>query len=125
MKEPDNPARTLTFQELTDLRRRTELISKFLHEQLSMHLETLRPILSPERVFGKYAGSRTDSPSAERAFAQIQQSYRSFTTRPFDLPTDFDPHWLTLVGTKLSLYPWDYEYELPADGQIRIITMSS
>ena len=125
MKEPDNPARTLTFQELTDLRRRTEVISKFLHDQLSAHLETLRPILSPERVFGKYAGPRGDSPLAERSFAQIQQNYRPFTARPFDLPTDFDPHWLTLVGSKLTLYPWEYTHDVGRDRETRRITMSS
>jgi hypothetical protein len=74
MTAPDKPTRRLDFQELTELRRRTEAVSRFLHDQLLGHLETLRPILSPERVFGKYVGSRADSPSAERALAQLQQS---------------------------------------------------
>jgi hypothetical protein len=125
MNRPDKPTKRLTFQELTELRRKTEVISKFLQDQLSTHLETLRPILSPERVFGKYLGSKGDSPLADRAFAQLQQHYRPFSTRPFDLPSEFDPHWLTLVGQRVTLYPWEYTHEAKTDRETRTITMTS
>jgi hypothetical protein len=125
MTEPNSQARPLTFAELGDLRRKTEIISKFLQEQLQGHLDTLRPVLAPERVFGRYVGGRSDSALSERAFTQLQQNYRAFTSRPFDLPTQFDEHWLSLVGNRVTLYPWEYAYEARDDRGPRTITMSA
>lgn len=125
MAGTDDSTRSLTFQELTELRRRTEVISKFLQDQLMAHLETLRPILSPERVFGRYAAGKVDSALGERALAQIQQSYRPFSARPFDVPSEFDAHWLTLVGSRIALYPWEYPYEVKTDRESRAVSMSS
>jgi hypothetical protein len=125
MTPSDKPAGRLDFQGLTELRRKTEAVSRFLHDQLLGHLDTLRPILSPERVFGKYAGTRGDSPMAERALAQLQQGYKAFVARPFDLPADFDQHWLTLVGTRVTLFPWEYTHEVTTERDRRTISMSS
>jgi hypothetical protein len=125
MDGSDNAPRSLTFQELPELRRKTEAISKFLQDQLSAHLETLRPILSPERVFGKYAGAKTDVPQADRALAQLQHGYRPFSAPPFNLPSDFDQYWLTLVGNRVALYPWEYSHEARTERESRSVTMSS
>jgi hypothetical protein len=125
MTSPEDTARTLTFEQLTDLRHKTETVSKFLQEQLLSHLETLRPVLALDRVFGRYMGGRGDSPLSERAFAQLQQNYRPFTARPYDLPTQFDEHWLSLVGTRVTLYPWEYSHETRSDRETKTITMSS
>ncbi len=107
----------MTLQELPEIRRKTEAIAKLLHEQLKQHLETLRPIFSPERIFGRHVGGKTDVPGAERALADLQQAYREFSAKPFDLPVDFDPLWLTLVGSKLELHPWDYNHEAKAGAE--------
>jgi len=125
MAEPGKRAKALTFQELTELRRKTEAVSKFLQEQLAAHLETLRPVLSPERVFSKFLGTKGDHTLSDRAFAQLQQNYRPFSTRPFDVPSDFDPHWLTLVGNRLALYPWEYTHEARTEQETKQITMAS
>ena len=74
----DQTARTLTLEQLTDLRHKTEIVSKFLQEQLQAHLETLRPVLALDRVFGRYAGGRTDTPMADRVFAELQQVALNF-----------------------------------------------
>jgi hypothetical protein len=116
---------TLTFQQLSELRRRTEIVSKFLQEQLAAYLETLRPILAPDRVLGKYLGARGDTSLSERAFMQLQQAYKPFTTRPFELPAELDPHWLTLVGSRITLYPWEYAHEARTDRETRTIAMTS
>ena len=42
MAGPDKRAKPLTFQELTELRRKTEIVSKFLQEQLAAHLVAVR-----------------------------------------------------------------------------------
>jgi hypothetical protein len=131
--EPDmtgggNSEKTLTFQALPDLRRKTEIVSKFLQDQLLAHLETLGPILSPERLLGKYvgsAGSKGDAALWDRRVHQLQLSYRSFTARPFDLPSEFDPYWLTLIGNHLTLYPWEYVFEARAGAESKSIAMTS
>ena len=128
MDGSDTTPRALTFQELPELRRKTEAISKFLQDQLSAHLETLRPILSPERLFGKYvgaAGAKVEVPLADRALAQLQQAYRPFSAPPFNLPSDFDQYWLTLVGSRVALHPWEYSHQAQAERESRSITMSS
>jgi len=125
MAGPDKRAKPLTFQELTELRRKTEAVSKFLQEQLAAHLETLRPVLSPERVFSKFLGTKGDQTLADRAFAQLQQNYRPFSGRPFDVPSEFDPQWLTLVGNRLALYPWEYAHDAKTDRETKTITMAS
>jgi hypothetical protein len=125
MSGPDDRAKPLTFQELTELRRKTEAVSKFLQEQLASHLETLRPVLAPERVFSKFLGTKGDHALSERVFAQLQQNYRPFSSRPFDVPSEFDPHWLTLVGNRLALHPWEYAHEIKTDREIKTVTMAS
>ena len=119
MTEEQNKA--LTLQELPELRRKTDAVSRFLKEQIAGHLETLRPVLTPERVFGKYAGGKSDVPGAERTLTELQQSYKPFTRKPYDLPEGFDASWLGLTGNALDLHPWEYTYQL----QGKSITMTS
>src|SRR5262245_41341575 len=125
MSVPDKQAKPLTFQELTERRRKTEAVSKFLQEQLAAHLETLRPVFSPERVFSKFLGTKGDHALSDRAFAHLQQSYRPLTGKPFDIPSEFDPQWLTLVGNRLALHPWEYAHEIKTDRETRTITIAS
>lgn len=117
----DSPTSSLTLSELPELRRKTEAVSQFLQQQLRAHLETLRPLFAPERVFGKYAGGKTDVPGTERALVELQQKYKPFANKPWDLPSDFETSWLTLVGSALELYPWEYVHAV----QGKPITMSS
>jgi len=115
----------VTLQELPEIRRKTESIAKLLHEQLKQHLDTIRLLLGPERVFGKHAGGRSEVPGAERALNELQQAYKEFSGKPFDLPVEFDPHWLTLVGNRLDLHPWDYSHDAKAGTESKSITMTS
>jgi hypothetical protein len=112
---------SLTLPELPELRRKTEAVSQFLRQQITTHLETLRPLLAPERVFGKSAGGKIDVPGAERALTELQQSYRPFSRKPYDLPETLDTNWLSLVGNALELHPWEYVHQV----QGKDITMSS
>ena len=125
MSGPEKPTRPLTFQELPELRRKTEVVSKFLQDQVLKHLETLRPILSPERLFGPHAGSKGDVALADRALAQLQQNYKPFSAPPFNLPSELDPYWLTLVGSRVALYPWEYTYQAGSDRENKAISMTS
>jgi hypothetical protein len=117
----DDTSKPLALEDLPELRRKTEAVSGFLREQIAAHLETLRPLFAPERAFGKYAGGKVDVPGVERTFADLQQSYKAFTHRPYDLPETLDPNWLTLVGNAPELHPWQYAHQV----QGKPITMSS
>src|SRR5947209_3069498 len=104
----DDSTKTLTLAELPELRRKTESVSRFLKEQITAHLETLRPLFAPERILGKYAGGKVEVTGVERTFNELQQSYKGFTHKPYDLPETLDANWLTLVGNTLELHSWDY-----------------
>ena len=111
----------LTLQELPELRRKTEAVSQFLRQQIVQHFETLRPLIAPERIFGKLAGGKIDVSGDEAALAELQRNYRRFTSKPYDLPADFNHTWLTLIGNSLELHPWEYLH--PIEG--KVISMSS
>jgi hypothetical protein len=117
----DDSSTPLTLAELPELRRKTESVSRFLRDQIAAHLETLRPLFAPERILGKYAGGKVEVPGVERTFAELQQNYKAFTRKPYDLPETFDTNWLSLVGSALDLHQWDYVHPI----QGKPITMSS
>ena len=125
MSGSETPTKPLTFERLPELRARTETVSAMLRDQLSAHLETVRPILSPERILGRTSAAKADTTLADRCLSQLQQSYRQFAARPFDLPSELDPYWLSLVGTRVALYPWEYTYQAGAEREARTITMTS
>ena len=110
----------LTFQQLPELRRKTEAVAHFLKEQISGHLDTLRPLFSPERIFGRYAGGKVEVSGADVALAELRQKYAPYSRRPFDLPESLEEHWLSLVGTALELHPWEYAH--PVEGKPVIIS---
>jgi hypothetical protein len=98
----------IDLQELPELRRKTEAVAGILRDQLSGHLETLRLLFAPERIFGKYAGGKADVSGNARSLAELQQRYTPFESRPFGLTSNFDPNWLTLIGTGVAAQPWEY-----------------
>ena len=79
----------LTLQELPELRRKTEAISQLLRHQIVGHFETLRPLLAPERIFGKLAGGKTEVPGSDLALEELQQNYRQFTQQTVRSPGRF------------------------------------
>jgi len=111
----------LTLAELPELRAKTEAVSQFLQSQIAAHLDTLRPLFAPDRMFGKLGGGRTEVPGADRALAELEQRYKPFTSRPYDLPSALDTSWLALVGSSLDLHPWEYAHDV----QGKTITISS
>jgi hypothetical protein len=119
MSEPVGTA--IGLQELPELRRKTEAVAKVLQEQLSGHLETVRLLFAPERIFGKYAGGKADVTGDARSLAELQQRYKPFENRPFGLTSNFDVHWLTLIGTGVVAQPWEYVISLQGSP----ITMTS
>jgi hypothetical protein len=129
LAEQPNDERTeskpMTFSEVIEVRRKTEAVSKYLHERLTGYIETLRPLFVPDRYIGKLAGGKFDVQGSDRALAEIQQKYREFTAKPFDLSLEFDPHWLSLVGSRLDLQRWAYTHHIQTDGETKAVTITS
>ena len=90
MEDPGNTGKALTFEQLAALREQTEAISQFLHHQLTVHLEALRPLLAPRRLLGKYIGAKETVVGAEKALAQLQERFKQVCGKPFALPSELD-----------------------------------
>lgn len=109
-------APAIALQDLPGLRSKTERISEALRQQLAGHLETLRPIYAPERVFGKLTGGKVEVALAERALGDLKAKYKTLQGGSLPLPSEFDLHWLTLTGSALELIPWEYTHEIAGKG---------
>lgn len=114
---------SLSIEELSDLREKTEAIAELLRTQLGGHLETVRPILAPSRLLGKHvrAGQRSEAQGADTALNELKQIYAAVAPRPFGLPKELTEDPISIEG-KLELYPWEYTHALE-DG--KEITMTS
>ena len=105
-------SREVSLQDLPGLRLKTERVSQALSQQLTAHLETLKPLYSPERIFGKLAGGKVEVATADRAMTELKEKYQPFTAKPLLLPSEFDLNWLTLTGSSLELLPWEYVHDV-------------
>src|SRR5262245_39142033 len=125
MDETPSAEKTLTFEQLADLRDKTEAISQFLQKQLRSHLETLRPLLAPRRLLGKYTGVKEDIVGAERAFAQLQEQFKGVCSKPFALPPELDDGPLSHIDNRVDLYPWEYSYQAKSEREVKPVIISS
>ena len=125
MEEQGGTEKKLTFEQLADLREKTEAISQFLQKQLKAYLETLRPLLAPRRMLGKYTGVKEDVVGAERAFAQLQEQYKGVCARPFALPPELDPDPLSNIDNRLDLQPWEYTHQAKGERESKLLTITS
>lgn len=94
------------------MRSKTERVSEALRQQLSVHLETLRPMYAPDRIFGKLTGGKLDVITSDRAFAEVKEKIAAFTGKPYDLSSGFEAQWLSLTSPTLELFPWEYTHEI-------------
>lgn len=102
----------VTLQDLPGLRAKTERVSEALRHQLSVHLETLRPMYAPDRIFGKLTGGKIDVLTSDRALAEVREKIAAFTGNPYNLSSGFEAQWLSLTGPTLELYPWEYAHDV-------------
>lgn len=115
----------MNLQELSELRRKTEAISHSMSERLEHYLETLKPLFTPERLFGRAAGTKTDLRGADQMLTLLREKYREVSGLPFGLPEQFDPQWLSLVGSQVQLQPWEYRHEAKSDKETKTIIITS
>lgn len=114
---------TLSSEQLSDLRAKTEAVSELLRAQLSAHLETIRPILGAQHLLGRHvrAGQRSEAYGADEAFRDLKAQYAQIGQRPFGLSKELKEDPISIEG-KLDLYPWEYTHTLEDGKQI---TMTS
>lgn len=118
---------TLTIEQVVELRGRTERIAQLLHDQLRAHLETLRPLLAPRRVFGTHVPSSVseDITGADQALARLREMYAQVCERPFSLRPELGERPLDLLENRLELYPWQYTYQARSERETKKVTITS
>ena len=115
----------LTFEQLVELRAKTEVISQFLSKRLKAHMETLRLLFAPRRLLGKYVGVKEDVVGADKAFVQLQELYRGVCGKPFALSAELDDGPLKLLDNRLELYPWEYTHQAKSERETKAVTITS
>ena len=118
----------LRLDQVAKLREQTENVSQFLSARLKGHLETLRPLLAPARVFGKHvrAPAREDVPGSEIALQKLCEQYNAICARPFSLPSNLADNAVADLDGRIELYAWEYSHETrDANNEVKTITISS
>ncbi len=125
MSESDNTTKTLTSEQLVDLRKKTQTVAQLLHSQVQSHIETLRPLFSPRRMFGKYVGGKEEVAGADKALAQLRSAFQAVCGKPFSLPPELDQDVLSDIDGRLELAPWEYTHEAKSQNETRVLTITS
>jgi hypothetical protein len=125
MEESGSKAGTLTFEQLAELRQRTEGIAGFLKTRLQSHLETMRPLFAPRRLLGKYADRKEDLAGSEKAVAELREKFKEVCGDPFALTPDIDEEILARIDNRPELYAWEYTHEAKGEGEPRRLTITS
>jgi hypothetical protein len=125
MEESSGVTKTITFEQLIDLREHTEKLAQFLHKELKTYLETLRPLFAPRRFLGKYAEANATVTGADKVFTQLQEQYARVCGKPFSLLPELDAEALSDVENRLELFSLEYTYEATSERETKTIIMTS
>ena len=114
--------KSLSLDELLDLRPKTDAVADYLHSRLAQHLATIAPLLDPSRVLGKSmgAGRIVWMDKTLQEFKALHEEHG----RPFRMSANFDPESLTDVG-RVELHPREYLHEVKAGGEAKVMRMTS
>ncbi len=101
--------KSLDDQEFLKLRRATEKISDILSKRIKSHLDVLKPLFVPKRLFGSYvkSASMDDVPGSDKAFAKLQERYGALSGEPFNLPRKLQTP-LPAISNQLEVTPFQY-----------------
>ncbi len=102
--------RSLTIEDLSQLREKTESVAQFFEGQLRRYLDTLRPLFAPRRLLGRHVGAKDDVPGSDRALAQVQEKYREVCRQPFGLPPELPEDFLGHLDNRPEIYPLEYTH---------------
>ena len=103
----------------------TERISGFLNKRLRGHLSALSPLLTPARMLGKHVGAREQGPRADEVFAELSEKFQPCCGSPFNLKPDLDQESMSSIGSKIQVYPYEYNYEAQGSKSAKAVSMAS
>jgi hypothetical protein len=115
--------RTYTFDEISELRPKTNEVTRYLQTLLTQHVETLRPLLDPACILGKAGGSGRIS-WMDKSLGEYRTLYEKLS-RPFRFPSEFDLDMVNDAGDRLEVHPWEYQYEARSGQEAKRITLTS
>ncbi|MBI1358634.1 MAG: hypothetical protein GC160_30235 [Acidobacteria bacterium] len=101
---------SMTFDELFELRERTEVISQFLEKELTETLATLWPLLAAKRVFGQYISPRETVKAADEAFSELETRFNEVRSTPYGLMSEMAKQDVASAAGGMVLSPWQYPY---------------
>jgi hypothetical protein len=119
MTAPETPVRPVSLDDLARLRQQTEAASELLRSRLAGHLETIRPILGPERLLGRHVVSprEHDARNADAAFEAVNEEVASLRGKPFALPRDNGGDKITL-DARIQLHPFETLAKIGGDKEV-------
>jgi hypothetical protein len=117
----------MDIQQLLDLRKITQAISRRFEDDLKAHLATLAPLFSPLSLFGEYVrgGSKTPGLQSEKAYRELNARFKALTEqKPFVLNASLTAP-LGLFAATPVLTPLEYAYTAHAGDVSHQIRVSS
>ena len=110
----------VSLDQLPTLREHTDRVSQILRRKLDDYLETVRPLLAPQRVLGKHLSGTggAGTPGAERAFKKLQERYAT-VAEGYGLSRELREGALELERN-LQLHPWSYAHRLASGVAVAI-----
>ncbi|MEJ2455386.1 MAG: hypothetical protein P8103_14690 [Candidatus Thiodiazotropha sp.] len=102
----------MDIQQLLDLRKITQAVSRKFEDELKTHLATLAPLFSPLALLGEYArgGSKTAGLQSERSYRELCTRFKTLTEqKPFLLNASLKAP-LDLFAATPVLIPVEYDY---------------
>ncbi len=119
-------APALTIEQLASLRDKTDAASKLLDGQLKSYLSTLKPILAPRRVLGRYVSPREDVNISDRMLDQIKAQYAEIVGRPpYGMPLEVSEQTLMQLDNSPIVYSIEYAHTASHAGNKKMLTITS
>ena len=111
MNREEIPRKDLDDREFMQLRQITEKVVGALEKRLKGHLNILRPLFIPRKLFGTYIKSATmeEVPGSDKAFAELQEQYAAICEKPFELPKKLHAP-LPSMANQLEGVPFTYSF---------------
>jgi len=126
MSEDESSPKITDLDGLLEYRDITERIAGFLNKRLKGHLGVLSSLLAPGRLLGKHVGARDSAaPRADEALTELAEKFKQSCGTPFHLKPDLDEETLTSIGSKIEVYPYEYNYEAKSSKGGKRVSMTS
>ena len=87
MEKEEINRKNLDSEEFLKLRHATGKIASVLDQRLRGHLEVLKPLFVPKKLFGSYikSSAMAEVTGSDKAFAALQEHFASVCEKPFGL----------------------------------------